>query len=742
MTNVLRLLGGVLLAVLMTACGGGGGSAGTTSSGGGGGTTPGTGTATATITVMLVDSAGAQINTVGTASSAFARATVLAVGGAPAAGTVVTFSADGGLVSFVPANGTALTGADGVAQIQVTPASGAAGAATLRANATVAGAAAKEGVAGIQVGAGSLDAAVPAALELFASSAQLSSAPNSTVSFTVVVKDAQNRAMPTQTVTFTASSGNLSGALPARLTGSGGEPVTGIVLSPGSDRSNRDIIFTATSGTVKQTLTVAVTGTTLSLVGDNSVLLGATSTCTVTARDSGNQPIAGAAVTVSSSLANALTPTSLVTDALGTARFTYRGTNSGVDTVSARGIGASATASVAISAEDFAFEAPAANTPVAIGSSQVATVKLLSGGMPAAGRVVTFSTTRGTLSVHSAVTDATGRASTALSSTTSGPANVVARADTAQALLPVTFLATTPATLVLQANPGAVLPNVSGSAANQVTLQATLRDGAFNPVAGRIVNFTALADLSNGTISPGSGVTDANGTVSVQFVPGALTTANNGVRIQANVQGTTVTGTASLTVSGQALFISIGKGRLLGELNDPVYKKEFSVYLTDANGAAVANKQVTLSVYPDSYAKGTLRIPTLEDAGNFGSGWIQVVSAACANEDADRNGILGGSDVDTNGNGKLDPGLPVVVTPASVTTDSGGFATFFLQYGKNFAWWVDTTLTARTSVAGTESVQTQKYLLDLSTVDANSLETQPPNYTSPFGTASSCANPN
>ena len=53
MTNILRLLGSVLLAFLMAACGGGGGSAGTTSGdsgAGGGGSTPGTGTATATIT--------------------------------------------------------------------------------------------------------------------------------------------------------------------------------------------------------------------------------------------------------------------------------------------------------------------------------------------------------------------------------------------------------------------------------------------------------------------------------------------------------------------------------------------------------------------------------------------------------------------------------------------------------------------------------------------------------------------
>jgi hypothetical protein len=247
-----------------------------------------------------------------------------------------------------------------------------------------------------------------------------------------------------------------------------------------------------------------------------------------------------------------------------------------------------------------------------------------------------------------------------------------------------------------------------------------------------------LSDLSNGTISPGSGVTDANGIVAVQFVPGALTTANDGVRIQANVQGTNVTGTASLTVSGQALFISIGKGRLLGALSEPVYRKEFSVYLTDANGAAVANKPVTLSVYPDLYGKGSYAFEAPPD--ELTKKWVRNLTAVCANEDADRNGIVSAGE-DLNANGKLDPGLPVVVTPPSVTTDAGGFATFHLQYGKNFATWVDATITARASVGGTESVQTQRWALEVLQADMEG-EAAPPNRVSPFGVAGSCLDRN
>ncbi|HWI84577.1 Ig-like domain-containing protein [Ramlibacter sp.] len=732
--HLMRLLAGLLLAALMTACGGGGGSAGTTSTGGGANATP-------TITMELVDAAGAPTTNVSSTSASFVRATVRDVSGATVAGTVVTFTSDANLIGFVPAGGTALTDANGVATIQLTPANGsAAGAATISAAATVAGKAAKTGTLGVQV-VGSIstpDAQIPAAVELFASSTQLSSAPNSTVSFTVAVKDAQNRAMPTQTVTFTANSGNLIGALPAPKTGSAGQPVTSISLSPGGDRSNRDILVTASAGGVKQTMTVVVTGTTLSLVGDSSVLLGGTTSFAVTARDSNGSPISGASLAVTSAIGNTVTPSQLVTDALGAGRFTYRAVNSGTDTLSVRGLGASTSASVAVSAEDFAFETPVANTAVAIGAAQSVTVRLLSGGAPVAGRAVTFSTTRGAISVANVTTDANGRASTSVSSTTSGPASIVARAGTSQTLLPLTFVATTPASVVLQANPGAVLPNLAGSTTNQATLQATVRDAAGNPVPGRVVNFTALSDLSNGSISPGSGVTDANGMVSVQFIPGALTTANNGVQVQAAVQGTTVSGTATLTVSGQSLFISIGKGRLLGELSEPVYKKQFSVYVTDANGAPVGNKAVTLSVYPDWYQKGafSLAIPP----GGTSMKWVQFVSATCANEDVRRDGIVIGQDL--NGNGKLDPGLPVVVTPPSVTTDAGGFATFYLQYGKNFANWVDTIVTARASAGGTESVQTQVWSLEVLAADISDATSDPPNKISPFGLSDSCTSAN
>jgi hypothetical protein len=576
-----------------------------------------------------------------------------------------------------------------------------------------------------------------ASLEVFTSANQLSSAANSSVTFTVVAKDASNQAIPNQTVTFSASSGNLSGALPAPHTGSAGEAITGVSLSPGADPTNRDITVTLTASGISRTVTVPVVGTALSLSGDASILLAGVTTYTARAVDSAGRAVAGVPLTVTSSLGNNLNPSSLTTDSQGAATFIYTANRSGQDTLAVSGLGTTARTNVSVSADDFEFESPASGTTVVVGGSQVVTVRFLTGGVGAAGRAVTFSTTRGTVNPSSTTTDANGRASAVVSSTTSGPASIIAQVASAQTTLPVTFVATTPATLVLQANPGTVAPNTgSTTVVNQSTLQAIVRDAAGNPVAGRVVNFSAIADGSNGTISPGSGTTDANGTVVAQFIPGGLTTAADGVRIQATVQGTTITGSASLTVSGQALFISISYGNVIENLNSTTYKKEFSVYVTDASGAPAANRIVDLSVMADTYGKGVLAYN-----GDFWDYSPSVPAVFCPNEDVNRNGILNTGE-DTNNDGRLWPGLPIVVSPASVTTASNGFATFFLQYGENFVPWLDATITARASVGGTESVQTQRYFLEGVSTDFSTETTPPAGAVSPFGTGRSCSAPN
>ena len=584
---------------------------------------------------------------------------------------------------------------------------------------------------------GSSGSSAVASIDLLPSANTLPSAAGSTVTFLVTVKDASNNTVPGQTVTFRASSGNLVVPTPA-VTGASGS-LANVALSPGSDASLRVITVTASVGSVTKSITIPVVGTTVSISGPGSTLMGSTGLAyALKAVDSAGKPIPGATLTLSSFLGNPIAPQSTTTDVAGAASVSYTATVAGTDTLTVSGLGASASTSVTVSNEDFAFTAPAVATNMPVSTPNAVTVRYRLNGVGVAGQLVNFSATRGTISPASAVTDANGFATVSITSSTAGPVTISAQLGTARATLAAAFVATTPATLYLQANPSAVFPNASGSV-NQSALSATVRDAVGNPVAGQVVNFTALTDPSNGFITPGSTTTDASGIAVAQFVPGALSTPANGVVLKATVQGTGISSTASLTVSGSALFISIGLSNDLTVVDRNTYAKSFSVYVTDVNGAPVGNKAVTLSVYPPIYRKGRL---VYDSVFSNPAQWVysNTSPTQCANEDVNRNGILDSGE-DTNGNGLLTPGLPVLLSPAALTTDANGYATFLLNYGKNYAVWLDTQITARTSVGGTESSKTIAYALEMLAADALS-SSSPANVVSPFGTATLCTNPN
>lgn len=572
-------------------------------------------------------------------------------------------------------------------------------------------------------------ATVPSSVEVLTSTSSIPSSGGNVV-ITAFVKNAANVGMAGQSVTFSASSGTLQG--PSAVTDAQGAATAKLIT--GGDKSSRNISVKVAAGAASGSVVVQVTGTRVSISGSGSLQAGgAPATYVVRVADSSGNSIGNASVTVVSSLGNAVSAGSLTTDSTGAASFLYTPNNPGTDTLTVSGLGNSTTATVQVSAIDFVALSPASNSPIAIGSPQVVQVRYKNAGNGVAGQTVSFSTTRGTFAVAIATTDATGVASASLSSTTAGPATVVAQITGVGSVnLPVQFVATTPSSIVVQANPGGVLPNASGTL-NQSSIEAVVRDANGNAVANRQVNFSTLQDISNGTLSPGSATTDANGRAQVQFIPGASSTPANGVIIQAEVASTTIKSTTSLTVNGQALFITLGFGNTIGNVDETTYTKDFSVYVTDANGVAVGNQQISLSVIPTLYFKGTLtRGITV---------WAYTASPTeCVNEDNNLNGILDGGE-DANLNGQLTPGNIVVAAPGSVVTNASGRATFAIQYGEQFAPWATVNITARATVAGTESRRTISY--ELGGLAADFLaETPPAGAVSPFGTATLCTNSN
>jgi Bacterial Ig-like domain (group 1) len=571
---------------------------------------------------------------------------------------------------------------------------------------------------------------VPVSVEVLASANALPSA-GAGVLITAFVKNSANIGLAAQKVAFSASSGGLQ-AVSTETDPSGAATAKLIV---GSDKSIRDIKVTVTAGGISGNVTVSLTGTRVSISGAGSLQAGgAASSFTVNAIDSSNNPILGAQIAVGSALKNGLSSSTLTTDGTGSATFLYTPNLAGNDTLTVSGLGSVATATVLVSAIDFVAVSPASNTDISTGAPQTVSVRYRLSGVGVAGQKVSFVTTRGVFTVAEATTDATGLATTVLSSSTAGRAVVVAQITGVGSVnLPVQFVAATPASIVVQANPGSVLPNTSGNA-NQSTIEAVVRDATGNAVANRQVNFTALQDLSNGTLSPGISTTDANGRAQVQFIPGAAATQANGVIIQAQVASTTITSTTTLTVNGKALFITLGFGNTITNVDETTYSKPFTVYVTDANGVAVGNQLLSISVIPEAYRKGFLQFAKVWALPNG------VPAATCANEDKNLNGILDAGE-DTNKNGQLTPGNVVVAAPGNVTTDGFGRATFNLQYGEQFVPWVTVRLTARASVAGTESVQSIRYDLDGLASDFTSDTIQPAGRISPFGQSTLCTNP-
>jgi hypothetical protein len=146
LNNVMNFLAACLLAGFLAACGGGGTDDGCVNTdptrsgalpGCGGGTTtnPGTGTAAGTLVVDIQDSTGATLMNLTPDTPATVKVSLKNSSGAAISNSVVTFTTSDGTAKFSPASGTALTDANGLANLKLA-AGTQAGAFTLTASAT------------------------------------------------------------------------------------------------------------------------------------------------------------------------------------------------------------------------------------------------------------------------------------------------------------------------------------------------------------------------------------------------------------------------------------------------------------------------------------------------------------------------------------------------------------------------------------------------------------------------------
>jgi hypothetical protein len=288
------------------------------------------------------------------------------------------------------------------------------------------------------------------------------------------------------------------------------------------------------------------------------------------------------------------------------------------------------------------------------------------------------------------------------------------------------MVATQPSRLVLQVSPTALAPNIGTSTANQVQVVARVTDPDGNPVLGKTVNFTRVTDPSGGNLLQASATTDASGQATVAYRSGSESTANNGVVLRATVAGSSpeVFGEASLTVSQTALFIALGTGNVINNLDPQTYKKDWVVYVTDSNGVPVNGVSLTVKAIPTQYLTG--RLSWQEPVWAYSAPISQ-----CENEDANENGILDAGE-DSNGDGVLWPGNVISVSPGLVQT-SDGRATISLTYAESYAPWVRLKLTVSATVSGTESKTNAEFIVIGSSADFTDEKVPPSGVVSPFG---------
>jgi hypothetical protein len=570
-----------------------------------------------------------------------------------------------------------------------------------------------------------------AGISLLASSPQIASNNTGPATITAYAHDANNNTVPGATITFSASSGLLSVTQPKTDT-SGAAIAT---LAAGSDPSDRIISVKATSGAATATLTVNVVGTVLSMTGPQALVEPGTGNYTVSLKNSAGVGIDGEQVTLSSANNNTLSATTVTTDVNGQATFTVTAANGGSDTLTATALGISATESITVSTQSFVFSAPAPNTKISLGASTPVTVTWTNGGAPVPGQTVTFAATRGTLGAGTAVTNASGVATVNISSTTSGPAVISATGSGVSAQQDVDFVATNPSAIAVQASPDTIDVNA------QSTITAVVRDAHNNLVEGQTVTFS-LTDITGGTLSLASALTNNQGEAQTIYTASSGTSATNGVTVTAAVQGTSVKGQTTLTVAGETVFMSFGTGNQVDVLNEAQYGMPFAILAVDSAGNPVHGVTIDLKVISVNYGKGNFTYPTGATV------WKQNVNALCASEDLNNNGILDPGE-DFNNNGKLDPGNVAVATPGSVVTSTTatstvpeGAALFEIVYPKDHAYWVGIKLVATATVAGTESSAYTDFELVGAATDYDTATVSPPGVTSPYGVASSCANPN
>ncbi|MFF1574587.1 Ig-like domain-containing protein [Leifsonia sp. NPDC058292] len=501
------------------------------------------GTSTVTIDDKSAQANGTDTHTV--------TATVLDAFGNPISGVVVQFGAASGANLTA---GSGVTDASGV--VTTTVSSTQVGSYPI--SATVNGTALKGSPVTATFSAGSPSVGADGTSTVTATTGNRTADGVDSHSITSTIRDAQGNALPGVTVQFAVvPNGPQLSASTATTDANGQAVVQSISTVAGSYGVTASVNGTAVKGSpvtiafVAGSPSTGADGKSSVAIDNNTVVANNSDTHTVTATvlDAFDNPVSGATVVFGASGSASLTAGSAVTDVTGVATTKVRSSVAGSFDVTAT-IAGSALKNSPVQAVFVAGQPSTGSTgksTLTIDSSNgiaadgvqkhtvTATVNDAAGN-PIQGVAVSFGAPSGTLSAGSAVTNASGVATTQISSTVAGtvPVTATVNGNTLNpASVDANFIAGAPSaeasTVTIDAGPKVA------NGQDKYTVTATIKDANGNVIPNASVAFTASTDAA---LSATSASTDNNGAAKI-----TVTSTKAGAHsIAASVGGLALTG--------------------------------------------------------------------------------------------------------------------------------------------------------------------------------------------------------
>ncbi len=486
-------------------------------------------------------------------------------------------------------------------------------------------------------------------------------------------------------------------------------------------------------------------------------------TATVTAVDANRATVSGIAVTLSVDSGATVKTSGTLTDTSGQVSGTVSiGDDKSNRTITVTAISGSLTRSAVIQVTGSKINATVLGAVLSPGQAGSVQYRLVdANGNPIAGKTIVVTGPGGVQT--SATTGSNGEYDYAFTApATSGPLEIRAsaagaeRVDTVSvssgpgAIPPATTLVRSPS---VSANPSVVAIN-SGSTNNRAEIRALFLSDLNAPVKNIRVRFDLDGDKNSigGVFTSGAAqvYSDANGVATSAYVPGSRGGPTDGVTVRACwdyddfAEGSCPNSVKTLlTVISDPLSVSIGTNQTIEDgASKLTYVKRYVVQVVDSSGLAAADVQVSASVDLLDYLKGQwVKGP---------DSWVQQVTAVCANEDLNRNGVSetfsNGVVEDANGSFGLTPGRPAleprkadvgISFEGSSKTNASGQVVLRIEYPQNVGSWDSFNIVVSAGVGGTEGRADFAGVLPVPAPVVNNLSAEPPFRLAPYGTQAS-----